>query len=279
MRQLRYILLLLPLFVSCIQPTTPMDEDDPIIASVFDKKLFYSDLQPMIQQESTAEDSILYTNAIIEKWVRDAILMYEAEKNIPADLDIEEMVNNYRSSLILMNYTQKLVHENLDTFISAAQLNAYYEENKSQFKLEEPIVTCIFLKVNKELDDLKDVEKLWKDEKYQVIGGMDDELFEIKLSGEDSWFLWKDIKSLLPNSFPSYEELKNKSPQSRIIGDFKYFLKVFDNVDENKTPPLSYIEDQAKKVILHKRQTELLDNLREDLYEKYSKSNNVKINL
>jgi hypothetical protein len=49
-------------------------------------------------------------------------------------------------------------------------------------------------------------------------------------------------------------------------------------VDKNETPPLSYIEDQAKKVILHKRQTELLDKLKEDLYNKYAESNNVKIN-
>ncbi len=264
--------------LSCNNSVDQNHEDDPIVASVFDNNLYFSAFQPMLQQEATPEDSIQYARAIIEKWVRDAILMHEAEKNIPADLDIKKMVDDYRSSLILMNYTQSIVHSNLDTFISEGQLNAYYEENKSQFKLEEPVVLCFFTKISEESEDLDKVEDLWKERDYEALADLDEEVFEFILDNQDQWISWKDINSLIPKSFWSYNEVKDKNVRIKSSGGFKYFLKIYDSVDKNETPPLSYIEDQAKKVILHKRQTELLDKLKEDLYEKYSESNNVKIN-
>lgn len=273
-----HIAIVFLVFIACNDSVDQNHEEDPIVASVFDNNLYYSAFQPMLQQEATPEDSIQYARAIIEKWVRDAILMHEAEKNIPADLDIQKMVDDYRSSLILMNYTQNIVHSNLDTFISEGQLNAYYEENKSQFKLEEPVVQCFFTKINEESEELDNVEKLWKDRDYEGLASLDEEIFEIILDNQDQWISWKDINSLIPKSFWSYNEVKDKNVRMKSEGGFKYFLKIYDSVDKNETPPLSYIEDQAKKVILHKRQTELLDKLKEDLYNKYAESNNVKIN-
>ncbi len=265
--------------MACTQKEKEFDPSDPLLAQVYNQKLHFSDIGPLIQTETSPEDSLQYTNALVEKWVRESILMREAEKNIPADLDIEKMVDDYRSSLILMNYKQNLVHEKLDTFVSAGQLEAYYEEHKNQYKLDEPIVNCIFLKVNREEERADEIDKAWRAKEYEKLSLMSDEHFELHLVKQDGWYTWKDLKALTPNSFWIYGNVKSKDPRSKTSGNSKYYIKVFDFVDKNKIAPLSYIEDQAKKVILHKRQTELLDRLMEELYVKYSKNNNVKINI
>lgn len=277
-KSLHITILLAFSFLGC-KPQIEVIENNPILASVYSQKLYLSDIAPLIQTESTPEDSIQYSHAIIEKWVREAILMREAEHNIPADLDIQKMVNDYRSSLILLNYKQKLVHANLDTIITEKQLTEYYEQHKSQYKLDEPILSCVFLKVKKNATQLEEIEKLWSSKKYQDILNVTEEAFEFRLMEEGRWNTWKDIKVLLPKQFWSYNELKSKDPKSKSSGEYKYFIKVMKFEDENKIPPLSYIKDQVQKVILHKRQTELLDQLEEDLYNKYANNNNVKINI
>lgn len=265
--------------ISCTPKSDDLETENPILATVFDKNLYISDISPLIQTEATKEDSILYSNSLVEKWVRETVLLYEAEKNIPADLDIKKMVNDYRSSLILMNYQQKLVHEKLDTLVTKKQLEDYFDENSSQYKLSEPIVNCIFLKVEKESKSIKKIESLWKAKKYNEIGEIDIEEFELKLTDENQWYAWKDIKALLPNSLWSFSELKAKDFKSKTSGNYNYYIKVFDYKDENQIPPLSYIEDQITKLILHRRQTDLLNKVTEELYEKYSKNNNIQINI
>ena len=278
-QQALHIAMLLTFSLISCKPQIEIIENNPLLASVYTQTLYLSDIAPLIQTESTAEDSIQYTHAIIEKWVREAILMREAERNIPADLDIQKMVSDYRSSLILLNYKQKLVHANLDTTITENQQRKYYEEHKSQYKLDEPILSCIFLKVKKSASQMDKIEELWTNEKYPELIDVDEDAFEFRLMEEGSWNTWKDIKALLPKQFWSYDELKSKVARSKSSEEYKYFIKVMKFEDENKIPPLSYIKDQVQKVILHKRQSELLDQLEEDLYAKYANNNNVKINI
>lgn len=267
------------LFISCETKVQDQDPNDPIMAAVFDQQLKYSDIAPLLQTETSIADSTQYAHAVIEKWVRDAVFMHEAESNIPEDLDIEKMVDDYRSSLIVLNYKQKLVHQKLDTFVSQEQLEAYYETHSTQYKLDEPILQCMFLKVKDQTPFYEEVDKLWRSKNYEEIAVMDQSQFEILLQEGDGWYTWKNVKALIPGNFWPFGNIKSKDPRSKTSGDYKYYIKVFDYEDKNKIAPLSYIEDQAKKVILHKRQTELIDNLMEDLYVKYSNNKNVKINI
>jgi len=271
-----YIIMLF--LLSCGEKRINDDPNDPLLAAVYDQNLYLSDIKPLLQTESSPEDSIQYTHALIEKWVREAILMREAERNIPDDLDIQKMVNDYRSSLILLSYKQELVEEELDTSVTADQMKVYYDEHKSQYKLDEPILQCILYKVDKKHGRYEEINDLWKDKKYEELALLSEEIFEIKLS-DIQWYTWKDIKSLVPRGFWSYGDVKSKDPRSKSSGNYKYYLKVTSYEDKNKIAPLSYIEDQITKIVLHKRQTALLDDLKQELYEKYVSNSNVKINI
>lgn len=279
MNRIVYILILIVTVVACVEKQEEERLDDVLLASVFEKNLYYSDILPMLQTEVSAEDSIQYSRALIEKWVRDAILMREAELNIPEDLDIQKMVDDYRSSLILMTYKQNLVHSELDTLVTQSQLEGYYEEQKSQYKLSEAVLKLELIKISKDQANIKEVDKLWEDKRFEEINTMENEVFEFILKPENGWFTWVDIKALLPVSFWSINDIKGGNPRNKSTDKYKYFIKVEDFVDKNGISPLSYIEDQVKKVILHKRQTEVLDNLIEELYDNYSNNNNVKVNI
>ena len=69
-------------------------------------------------------------------------LMYEAERNIPKDLNIDELVRDYRASLVRFNFEEQLIAEKLDSSVSEAETKAFYENNKDQFQLESTILKC-----------------------------------------------------------------------------------------------------------------------------------------
>ncbi|MFN6071273.1 MAG: hypothetical protein ACK489_03305, partial [Bacteroidota bacterium] len=78
------------------------------LARVYNKSLYIKDLEGMFPPGTSAYDSSLITNAYTQRWVREAVLLYEAENNLPKDLNIDRLVRDYRSSLVRNNYEQVL---------------------------------------------------------------------------------------------------------------------------------------------------------------------------
>jgi hypothetical protein len=59
--------------------------------------------------------------------------------------------------------------------------------------------------------------------------------------------------------------------------DYYYFLKILEIKDKKEIAPLAFIQEQASKVILHKRKIALLEKLKEDLYQRASSRDNIKL--
>ena len=94
----------------------PQKKEDKLLAEVYNKTLYLSDLDDNILPEGTSkEDSALIVSAYAQRWTREQLLMYEAERNIPKDLNIDELVRNYRASLIRFNYEEQIIFYVLST--------------------------------------------------------------------------------------------------------------------------------------------------------------------
>ena len=78
----------------CGSNTTPK-ADDKVLAQVYNKVLYQSNLADMIPEYTTPEDSALIVKAYLQRWIREQLLMYEAERNIPKDLNIDQLVRDY----------------------------------------------------------------------------------------------------------------------------------------------------------------------------------------
>lgn len=119
MNDFQRILILLGLLTMVVAACTPVEtgkgQDDRLLATVFNRSLYLSDLDEMIPESASKQDSTLFINAFTERWVRENVLMHEAEVNIPQDLNIDRLVRDYRASLIKHNYEQILVELEMDS--------------------------------------------------------------------------------------------------------------------------------------------------------------------
>ena len=139
------------LFAGCLLATAcknPLNTaaKDKLLASVFNNSLYLSSMEEMFPENATHQDSVLVVNAYTDRWIREQLIMHEAERNIPKDLNIDELVQKYRASLILNSYEEQLTKQGLDTTISEGELKEFYERNKDQYQLTTPITRCFFFK-------------------------------------------------------------------------------------------------------------------------------------
>jgi hypothetical protein len=253
-----------------------MPGNDNVLAEFYDKKLLLEDIEGITSSAASEQDSIIILKGFVNNWIKDQLLIKEAEKNITRDIDIEKLVNDYRSSLIQYNYIEQLYNKELDTLISAHEVNEYYERLKQQFILAESIVKYTFIKFSK--NDKKTLNvflQYWnKHQKENLIPFAKSEAVFFQQSAD--WELINSLLILLPKNSVSESNLKEGMKLELEDNNFKFFVVIDQLFLKSEIPPLEYITPTVKKVILNDRKTELVKILKQTLYDKNLENNNIK---
>ena len=122
---------------------------DKIVATVYDKVLYRSDLQSVLYDGISVNDSLVRTKAFIDNWIRRQLLIHQAENNIEkSELDFSKQLEDYRNSLIIYKYESMLIEQNLDTVVSEKEIADYIEDNSS-VDMDRDAVRCIILNIRK----------------------------------------------------------------------------------------------------------------------------------
>lgn len=267
-------------FLACKSEQAPPEANDVLLATVHGKPLYLSEVNAMVPSEASTEDSAMIASAFMEKWIREALLMNEAERNLPKDLKIDDLVRDYRASLIRHNYEKILVELQLDSTITFQELTTYYEANKEQFRLENPIVRCLFMEMPNNSTQLKNADKIWKED-----GKKGSEALNTFASTHSSQFMLNDsiwyrpdyLITLLPEKNRKSKHFTNGTKLDFTDDQFKYYLSILDRTPKGEIAPIEYVIDQMSRVILHKRKIALLNEKREEIYEREINRNTIKV--
>lgn len=264
----------------CRSGSEPDRSEDQLLAEVFSRQLYFSDVASLIYDGASEEDSILILNAYVERWVRDQLLMQKAEQNIPEDLNIDMLVNDYRESLILNNYERLLIEHQLDSTVTEAQLLEFYETNKDQYHLEKPIAHILFLQIKEDRPNLSHALSWWNDPKPDNLKKLTryaKRYADRSMLSDSTWMPLEDVVHMLP---PGVMSENNATPGKEIRfqdQDVTYLLKIRDVRSTLEIAPLAYIRDQATRAILHRREIDLINRVKDQLYELEIRKNNVKV--
>jgi hypothetical protein len=256
------------LVLSCNNKGNVDKDKTPLIAELYGKKLYLSEIENMINTNSP-QDSIKVLKGLVMNWVTDQLLIKEAEANMPSDIEIEKLLEEYKSSLMRYNYETKLARELLDTMITDVQKEQYYNAHKAEYELVEPILKYRFAKISKKVENLDEFYKKWKsDNELAYIVDFckkNAEYFEVD---DNRWSPLSDLESKLPSKLFSKDLLDNEESVRKKEGDYEYFIKVDEFVNEDENPPYEYIQFKIEKVLLNERKRDLIQNKKAQLYAK-----------
>lgn len=253
---------------------------DPLIASVYEKRLLLSDLAGMFSPNANKEDSMHIISNYATRWTQEQVFLTEAEKHIPKDLAIDELLKKYKESLIALNFQQQLIQENLDSMVKEDEINEFYEKNKDQYQLESSIIRCYFVKMPENIKELKNVKEWWDDlndankKKLARIADRYDGKYNLV---DSAWQDVADVEALFPKNKISARNWTNDESLSFSDSKYIYFFKVLELVSKQETAPISYVRDKARLIILNKRKNKLIEEFKTKLYETELRKNNVKI--
>lgn len=280
LRAVGLALLLAPFLLAGCDHREGRKADDILLAEAGSRELWLSDVAHMVHESATPQDSALTIRAYVEHWVREQLLMAKAEENVPPDLDLDRLVEDYRSSLIRNNYERRLLETRLDSSVSEQELIAFYEENQEQYLLEKPIARFHFLKVRQDNPSMQEVDRWWNkadrtsmenlrafSTRHAVASSLDDSLW-LDL-GAIAEMAWPAVSN--PGSLAAGREVRYQDP------DHRYWLRVLEVKASLEVAPLAYIREQATRAILHRRQVELIERTKEQLYQIAIRKNQVKI--
>jgi hypothetical protein len=255
------------------------DRASEIIAIVNTDKLFKEDLKDVLPRNISKEDSLILVKSFIQDWaVKKLLLKAAANNNTSASLrNINQLVQDYKESLLINNYKEELIKQQLDTLISEEEIETYYLANNENFKLNEVLVKSKYLYFNTVVINEKDIINLFKSVEIEDAEELERQQLSFKIYQlNDS--VWTELdKVLLKLPFSKENLLKKPRFVQKQDSLGLYLVAIKDVLNRNDIAPLSYIKPTIKEVILHKRKIELIRDIEKIIVKDATKNNNFKI--
>lgn len=244
--------------------------EEPVLAKVHDRELTFSQISKKFNKKMDEQDSIRLLNQLTDRWIRENILLHKAELNLnEEEKDFKEQLESYHNSLLIYAFESKYIAENLDTTISEEEIVAFYEKNKENFKLKDHTLKGIYMKVDKNLSILGDIEELLKDPDEKAV----EELSEFAskyatnyMLDKQEWLYFKDLSQEIPFELEDVTAFIKNAQFEKIEDEyFYYYLTVLDYRLKSAISPLEMERDKIKELIMNNRKKELIKSMRNDL--------------
>ncbi len=253
------------------------------IARVKDIYLYPQNLKGIVQSGMSREDSISMIQRYVKSWIRKQLLIAKAQQNIDFDeMEIERKVLDYRYALMMHEFEKIYVNNKLDTHISNEEIRRYYEKNQDNFELDQNILRGIFVKLPKGAPKVTRFRYLLRSNRAEDFEELKSYCYSFasKAHLEDStWVYFTDLYTYMPPQHITDEQnfLKTHKFYESSDDNYMYFLKIEGYKLRTDTSPLEFVEDEIRKIILHKRKVKLAKELESNIYDEAVKNQDFEI--
>ena len=137
---MRYVFLLLILLVSSCQLKEA--SSDKIVARVHNHYLYASEVNAHIRENVSFADSASMAKNYINAWVKEQLLLQKAVFNLnpSQQTSLENLISQYRNDIFIKTYQEEWLKSRMDTLVTPQEIEAYYKENKQNFKLHQDLI-------------------------------------------------------------------------------------------------------------------------------------------
>ncbi len=248
-----------------------------MIVSVGDEVLTKEEMHAMFPVGLSQGDSIILAEHFIQTWIRDELLYRVAAKNISNKAEIDRLVDNYRKSLVIYQYQDRLVSEKVSREIGEEELLKYYEENRDKFQVDRPLFKGLFIKVPVDAPQLNQIREWYKSAKPAALENLDKYSVQNAVVYDnfyDRWVSQSEIEDHLPDG-TNAELVKGKPIELQDI-DYCYFLNISERLNPGDPAPFVYVENTIREILINQKKLDFLQQTENTLYETALKKGEIK---
>ena len=278
---MRYVFLLLILLVSSCQLKEV--SSDKIVARVNNQYLYASEVNNHIRANLSSADSTSMAKNYINAWVKEQLLLEKAVFNLnpSQQTSLENLIRQYRNDLFIKNYQEEWIKYRMDTLVTPQEIEAYYKENKQNFKLHQDLVRGRYVQLplaNFNKASVSRALRRFNDSDRNYLDSISLQ-FNSAYLNDSVWFR--------PQAF--FNRINRSSPQEydRYLKS-KRFFEIEDSIDlylvfveevrrRNEIAPLSHLNPTLKQILLNKRKLETMRQFDNDILEEAIKNKTLEI--
>lgn len=254
--------------------------EDRVMAQVYYHRLYESEILQNMPTGLSPADSIAMVNDFIDKWVKEQLLLHEAEKNLsPIEKNFDKQIDQYRNNLLVNAYFDKLVAQS-DTFnVTEEELEAFMKSFDKRYTIEKEIVKVNYVKLLKNSPLLEVVKGILFDdarraEEKESLAVLLGDSIEYLLD-DDTWLYLDDIQNEVSFDF-TQEAVSGKTKYvEKEIGDYHYLLVVLDYKNQRSVSETNEEKAAARMMLLNQKRQRYLKQHVDELYQKALKSGSV----
>ncbi len=270
MIQKLFFIFMLSLVLSSCKNKVETSQEKPVVR-VFDKYLYVSNLADVIPSNISKNDSTILANDYIDKWIRKQLLVRKAEMNLTEEeKNVDEQLENYRTSLLIFKYEQSLIKLKLDTVVNMDEIEKYYNDNPANFMLSDNIVKAVFLKVPRDVPKYYELRRLCRSDSDEDLKKLEEYAFkyaDIYNYYNDDWVNFSEIEKELPYKLNNVQGiLKYRKNLELKDTTYYYLVNLKDFRLAGTVAPLSYRMQDIRTIIMNKRKIQLINRLESNIY-------------
>lgn len=243
-----------------------------VVARVNNKYLYESDVRGVVPSGTARKDSVVLVQNYIDSWVRKQLLIRQAERNLTQkQQDFSKALEEYRNSLLIFAYESELVNQKLDTLVTDAEIEQYYNLNRRSFELKYNIVKVVYVVLPVDSKEIQRFRKLLSD-KDTILSSTIEQLAQQHaysyFVGDETWVRFDDLLAQLPIETYNQELFLRNNRYIEITDDpFIYLIRFKDFLITESIPPLEVEYENIRNIILNKRRQELIRSMHQQIYD------------
>lgn len=274
------LVILIPLFSSC--SSLAKRNDGETLARAYNNYLYLNDIQGLIPSGTSPEDSTRLVKSYIELWLKKKAVVNKAEFNLTAaQKDIQSLLEEYRTSLLIYEYEKQMVEQKLDTVVSDSEVDNYYYQYKQDFLLQDPIVKGVYFRIPRSsvrIGEFRNLAHSSGELAYKRLVDLGAQVAELTDSFEENWLSFTLLMQKIPGTVKDPKDFLQRYKYLEAEDDqYFHFVRIIDYKLPGESAPPEYVRQDIRDVMLNKRKMDFLKQLEESIYNEAVIQNDVEV--
>ena len=254
---------------------------DPVVAQVYQYKLYSSEVQAGMPSGLSKEDSLVLVRDFIDNWVKEKLVLHEAEHRLsPREKNFDRELTEYRNSLLIQRYLDKIwMTDTANNTVSEQAISDFARSLDDRYTVEKEIVRVNYVKMPTRSDKLPLVKEILFNEdqrvaKKEALVTMLGDSIEY-LVDDDEWLYLDDLQNEISFQIDLQKYDGSVLRIEKEVGENTVLLVILDYRSRRSVNETKEERAAAGMLLTNQRRTQYVNQYIQELYDRALKEGKI----